>query len=135
MRCPAVISTVQTFISCTSRRDDSQCLVVLTPLHGMSKNKPSTSMTHAACESTLLSNVRSPICPCQRNWVATDRAVLYYARADHTFSAGIKCRHCVTVADINAVVFVIPILYCRALLRRFIQTETELFPGVNLRII
>ena len=32
--------------------------------------------------------------PCPRNWVAIERAVLYYAWATQTFSAGIKCRHC-----------------------------------------
>ena len=32
--------------------------------------------------------------PCPGNWVAIGRAVVYYARADQAFSAGIKCRHC-----------------------------------------
>ena len=31
---------------------------------------------------------------CPGNLVAIGRAVVYYARAAHTFSAGIKCRHC-----------------------------------------
>ena len=30
--------------------------------------------------------------PCPGNWVAIRRAFLYYARAAHAFSAGIKCR-------------------------------------------
>ena len=31
--------------------------------------------------------------PCLGNWVAIGRVVVYYARATHAFSAGIKCRH------------------------------------------
>ena len=38
--------TVQTFNSCTSRPDVCQNQVVETPMDDMSKNKPSTSMTH-----------------------------------------------------------------------------------------
>ena len=89
-----MIPTVQTLYSCTSRPDSCQCLVVKTPMDDMSKNKPSTAMTHVACESKLLSVVMSSIHPCIVNWVAIGRAVVYYARATHTFSAGIKCRHC-----------------------------------------
>ena len=51
-------------------------------------------MTHIACESKQRSVVRSSIHPRPKNWVAIGRAVVYYARAAHTFSAGIKCRHC-----------------------------------------
>ena len=32
--------------------------------------------------------------PCPGNWVAIGHAVVYFAQADHAFSAGIKCRHC-----------------------------------------
>ena len=32
--------------------------------------------------------------PCRGNWLAIGRAVVYYAWAAHTYSAGIKCRHC-----------------------------------------
>ena len=32
--------------------------------------------------------------PCPGNRVAIGRAVVYYTLAAHTFSAGIKCRHC-----------------------------------------
>ena len=42
--------TVQTFSSCTSRTDVCQCLVVQTLVNNMPKSKPSTSMTHVACE-------------------------------------------------------------------------------------
>ena len=52
-------STVQTFNSCTSRPDVCHCLVVQIPIDNMSKNNPSTSMTHVACESKLRSVVRS----------------------------------------------------------------------------
>ena len=31
---------------------------------------------------------------CPGNCVAIGRAVVYFAWAAHTFSAGIKCRHC-----------------------------------------
>ena len=57
------------------------------------ENKPSTSMTLVACESKLLSVVRSSMYPCPGNWVAIGRAILYYARAAHAFSVGIKCLH------------------------------------------
>ena len=93
IKIPIHMVTVQTLNCCTSQPDASQCLDLQTLLHGMSKNKPSTSMTHAACKSKLLSNVRSSIYPFPGNWVATEHAVVYYARADHTFSAGIECLH------------------------------------------
>ena len=31
---------------------------------------------------------------CPENWKAIGRAVVYYARASHAFSAGIEWRHC-----------------------------------------
>ena len=37
--------------------------------------------------------------PCPGYWVGIGRAVVYYARGSHTFSARIKCRHC-TDADL-----------------------------------
>ena len=86
--------TVQTFNSCTSRPDVCQCLVVQRPIDNMSNNRPSTSMTHVACETKLRSFVRSSMHICPGNVVAIGRAVVYYARAAHIFSAGIKCRHC-----------------------------------------
>ena len=33
--------------------------------------------------------------PCPGNLVAIGRTVVYYVRAVHPFSAGIKCRHCI----------------------------------------
>ena len=33
--------------------------------------------------------------PCSGDLVAIGRAVMYYARASHAFSAGIKCRRCI----------------------------------------
>ena len=74
------IPTVETFIPCTSRSDVCQCQVVQTPLDNMSKDKPSTSMTHVSCESKLRSFM-----------TAIGRAVVYHAQA---FSAGITYRHC-----------------------------------------
>ena len=32
--------------------------------------------------------------PCPENWVVIGRAVAYYARGSHAFSAGNKCWHC-----------------------------------------
>ena len=61
-------------------------MVVKTPMGDMSKNKPNTSMPYVACKSTLRPG----------NWMAIGRAVVYYARATHVFSAGIKCQSCVT---------------------------------------
>ena len=77
-----------------SRPDVYQCLVVRSAMLNMSKNKPGTSMTHVARESKLCSVVRSSMHPCPQHWVAIGRVVVYYARASHSFSAGIKCRHC-----------------------------------------
>ena len=47
---------VQTFNSCTSRPEICQCLVVH-PCAIREKTKPSTSITHVACESKLHSGV------------------------------------------------------------------------------
>ena len=87
-------ATVLTINSCTSRPDVRHCLVVQTPMDNMSKNMPSTPMAHVACRSKLCLVVRSSMPPCLKNWVAIRRAVVYYARAAHAFSAGIECRHC-----------------------------------------
>ena len=51
-------------------------------------------MTRVACESKLHSAVISSMHPCPGNWVAIGYAGVYYARAAHTLSAGIKCRYC-----------------------------------------
>ena len=58
------------------------------------KNKPSTSMTHVACESKLHSFVRLPMHPWPGNWVAIGHVVVNSARTAHANSAEIKCRHC-----------------------------------------
>ena len=86
--------TVQTFNSCSSRPDVCRCLVVQTPLVNTSKKGQShqwpTHLTNAmfSCEARDLWSH-----PCSGNWVAIGRAVVYYSRAVHAFSAGIKCRH------------------------------------------
>ena len=50
--------------------------------HGkhVKRYEPHTLMTHVACETTLLSVVRSSIYSCPGNLVAIGRAVVYYAR-------------------------------------------------------
>ena len=53
-------------------------------------------MTHVACESKLCSVTRSSLHPCPGNLVAIGRAVVYYAWTAQAFSAGIKCRHCMS---------------------------------------
>ena len=58
-------------------------------------------MTHVACESKLRSSVRSSVHPRPGNWVAIESAVVYHIRAARAFSAGIKCRHCIYVANAN----------------------------------
>ena len=68
------------------------------PMANMSKNKPNILMTHEACESKLRSVVRSSMHPYPGNRVAIGRAVVYYAWAAREFSAGIKCRHCISVS-------------------------------------
>ena len=57
-------ATVQALDSCTSQLDVCQCLVVQTPMGNMYRNKPSTSMTHVACESKQRSAARSSMHPC-----------------------------------------------------------------------
>ena len=54
--------------------------------HGI-KNKPSTTISHGACEK-LLSIVRSSTNRCQVILAAIWRAVVYYAQAAHALSAG-----------------------------------------------
>ena len=58
------------------------------------QKRPSTSLTHEACESKERSAVRSSMQPCSGHWMAIGRAVVNYARAAHAFKAGIKCWHC-----------------------------------------
>ena len=40
--------------------------------------------------------------PCPGNWVAIEHGVVFYARADRAFSAGIKCRHCIATLLISS---------------------------------
>ena len=97
--------TVQAFNSCTSRLRACQCLVVHTcrPMDNMSKNKPSLSMTHAACGSKVKSDaIHVSIYPYPENRLVIRRAVVYYAWAAHLLSE-IKCRHCMCVKDLSLV--------------------------------
>ena len=48
--------------------------------------------------------VRSSMHPCLGNWVAIERALMYFAQAAHTFSTGIKCRHCTGDTLVSAIV-------------------------------
>ena len=50
-------------------------------------------MTNKACESKILSIMRSSMYPCPGNWIAIGRAVVYCARAAQAFRVAIKCRH------------------------------------------
>ena len=59
------------------------------------KSNPSTAINHVVYESKLRRIVRSSMRLCPDNWVAIGRAVVFYARAAHACSAGIKCRHCI----------------------------------------
>ena len=72
------ISTVQAFNSYSSRLDVCQCLVVQTPTDNMSKNMPSSFISHVACEYELWSVVRSSIY--LRNWVAIKHALCIIPR-------------------------------------------------------
>ena len=85
--------SVQSFNSCTSRPDASDWLYKH-PGTTSQRNKPSTSKSHVACKSKLLSVVSSSMHPCPGNRVATRRAVVYYVRTAHAFSAEIECQHC-----------------------------------------
>ena len=88
------LCTEQAFNPCNSRPDVCQCLIVQTSMDGKSKNRPSIAMIHEVCKSKVRSILRSSMHTCPGNLVAIRRAVAYYAWAAHTFSAGIKCRHC-----------------------------------------
>ena len=52
-------------------------------------------MTNVACDSKLCPVMRLSMHPCPGNKVAIVSAVVYYARAVHAFSAGIRCWHCI----------------------------------------
>ena len=86
--------TVQTFNSCTSRPDVWQRLVVQTPMDNITKNKPSTLMTHVASTQRYVQLSSHSCIHVQETGLTIGRAVVYNARAAHTFSVGIKCRHC-----------------------------------------
>ena len=63
-------------------------------MDNMSKSKPRTSLTNVACDSKLLSVVRSSM-PRKvgGNQGAGYSCVLCCAQAAHAFNAGIKCWH------------------------------------------
>ena len=73
-------------------------------------------MTYVACESKLRSVVRSFIHQLPRNWVTIGCAVVYYARAAHAFSAGIKCGHCTLSSTMNSLMAWMHFGYCVTLL-------------------
>ena len=83
---------VYTFNSCTSYPDVCQCLVVQTLMDNVSKISQAQSSlrtkTTFSCDVVMY--------PCPGNWAEIGREVVYYARADQVFSAGIKCWHCIT---------------------------------------
>ena len=88
-------TTVQAFTSCTSRPDVCKCMVVQKLMDMMSIIKPSTSMAHVVSVSKLRWDVmRLSMHPCPGNWMTIGRTVVFYARATHAFSAGIRCLHC-----------------------------------------
>ena len=53
-------------------------------------------MTQAACQSI----VRSSMHPYPGNCVAIGHVVVFYARAAHAFSAGIKYWHCIIQSEV-----------------------------------
>ena len=58
-------------------------------------------MAHVSCEPTLRSVVRSSM---PRKLGGNRRAVVYYNRAAHAFSTGIKYRHCCALFADNGVI-------------------------------
>ena len=59
------------------------------------------------------------LCPGKR--VALGRPVVYYARADHTFSAEIKCRYCSSVVIVGVVIVELCITHmCESNFKRII---------------
>ena len=90
---------VQTFNFCTSRPDVSLCLAVQTPIDNMSKYRPSTPMTQEACEKKRsYFQLSGHLCihAQETEWHTGVRSCIMPGLA-HAFSAGIKCRHCITV--------------------------------------
>ena len=63
------------------------------PIDSMSKLKPSTLMTHIACELKLRSVLRLSMHPCPGNHVTIGCVVVYYTWDANAFSAGIECRY------------------------------------------
>ena len=124
--------TVQTFNSCTSWPVVCQCQIVQIPMNNMSKNKPSTPMTHVACESKLVSFVRSYMHQGPRNLAAIRHAVVYNAQAAHAFSAGIKCLHCTCREVILYCMFIdCTILYKLLYIRAYFFTGMTKASAVN----
>ena len=72
-------------------------------------------MAHVAFESMLRPFVRLFMHPCPGNRVAIGRAVLYYARTAHAYSAGIKCRHC--MSSYKPLHYVLMLLFIKILLQ------------------
>ena len=86
--------TVQTFNFCTSRPDAYQ--LYEHPWITCQKWAKHINDTRW-CEQKLRSALNSSIQPCPGKWVAIRRSVVYYAQAAHVFSAGIKCRYCMSL--------------------------------------
>ena len=81
------------YILATVDRTSASAWFYKHPFITCQKNKPSTSIGHVACKSKLRSGVRSFMHPWPEKWVVIGHAVVYYAQAAHTFSAGIKCQY------------------------------------------
>ena len=88
-RSPYVIYTVPKFISCNSRTNVCQCMVVQT-----SRNNKKSQVLCCPAELANQIYVQLGDHPCPGNWSAIGHAVVYYARDAHAFSAGNNCRHC-----------------------------------------
>ena len=85
-------STVQTFNFGISRPDVRQCLVVKHPWLTCQKIKPNHINDPRSFQIEVRSVVSSSMHPWPENLVVIGRAVVYYARLAHIFSAEIKCR-------------------------------------------
>ena len=60
----------------------------------MSKNRPSTSITHDVAKLKLCPIVKSSMNSWPAKWETIGRVAVYYAGVGHAFSEGIRYRHC-----------------------------------------
>ena len=89
-----VHATVQKFTYCTCRPDVSQCPAVQRAMDYTSRKRPSTAMTHIACELKIRAVTMSSM---PRKQGGNRECGRVLCRDAQGFSAGIKWRHCTCI--------------------------------------